>query len=55
MISFLFAAFLGWDSEQDHYDVMKKENYQRFRESFKDYVTDIVIYHVELKKEYGQW
>lgn len=55
---FSFYAFLGWQSEQDHYDVMKKEKYSEFRATFKDCInTDkdkgIKIYHAQLKKVYG--
>ena len=58
IVRFSFYAFLGWDNEQDHYDVMQKENYQAFRDSFKDCIVPekgVKIYHLELKKVYGDW
>jgi len=55
---FSFCAFLGWEREQDHYDVMKGDRYALFRDSFKEFLDSekaINIYHVELKKVYGDW
>jgi hypothetical protein len=49
---------MGWDNEQDHYDVMQKEKYQLFRDSFKDCIVPekgVKIYHLELTKVYGDW
>ena len=57
-IRFSFYAWLGWDNEQDHYDVMKKDKYQSFRDSFKDCIVPekgVKIHHSELKKTYGDW
>jgi len=56
--SFSFYAFLGWQKEQDHYDVMKKDSYSEFRAAFKDCIVPdkgVKIYHAELKKVYGDW
>ena len=55
---FSFYAFLGWQTEQDHYEAMKKDGYKEFRASFKDCVNGekekgIKIYHIELRKVYG--
>jgi hypothetical protein len=58
MIRFSYYALLGWDTEQDHYDVMQKEGYQQFRDSFKDCIVPeqgVKIHHLELKKVYGGW
>jgi hypothetical protein len=55
---FDFYAFLGWKTEQEHYEVMKVDNYQKFRESFKDYIDatkGVKIHHLELKKVHGDW
>jgi len=49
---------LGWQKEQDHYDVMKKDSYAEFRAAFKDCIIPekgVKIYHAELKKVYGDW
>ena len=54
----MFCAFLGWEKEQDHYDVMKMEKYQSFRDSIKEFIspeTGVKIHHAELKKVYGNW
>jgi hypothetical protein len=54
----VFCAFLGWETEQDHYDVMKTEKYQLFRDSFKECISPekgVKIHHAELKKVYGNW
>jgi hypothetical protein len=59
MVSFSFYAFLGWQNEQDHYDVMKKDSYTEFRETFKDTINadkgGVKIYHAALTKVYGDW
>lgn len=58
MNRFAFYAWLGWENEKDHYDVMKKEDYRLFRESFKDCIAPekgIKIHHFELRKSYGDW
>ena len=57
---FSFYAFLGWQNEQDHYDVMKKAKYSEFRASFKECINadkdkGVKIYHAELKKVYGDF
>ena len=55
---FSFVAFAGWEREQDHYDVMKKEKYGLFREGFKEFLDaekGIKIYHAELRKVHGDW
>lgn len=49
---------MGWQSEKDHYDAMKKDAYSEFRATFKDFVNvdkdkGIKIYHAELRKVYG--
>ena len=59
IISFSFYAFVGWQSEQDHYDAMKKDSYTEFRETFKDTINvdkgGVNIYHAALTKVYGDW
>ena len=58
LFRFSFYAFLGWQNEQDHYDVMKKESYSEFRGTFKDCINPdkgVKIYHAGLTKVYGEW
>lgn len=54
----MFWAFLGWEREQDHYDVMKMEKYFLFRDSIKDFLSPekgVKIHHAELKRVHGDW
>ena len=55
---FDFYAFYGWESEQAHYDNMKQEKHKGFHESFADCIDatrGCKVYHLELKKAYGDW
>ena len=49
---------MGWESEQDHYNLMKSEEYQEFKDIFAEYIqreSGVKIYHVELEKVQGEW
>jgi len=55
---FSFYTFVGWESEQDHYNLMKSDEYQVFKDVFADYVdkeSGVKIYHTELNKVYGDF
>ena len=55
---FDFYAFYGWESEQAHYDVMKEEKHKGFHQSFEDCIDatkGCKVYHLELRKVYGNW
>lgn len=55
---FTFYHIIGWDKDDDHFDVMKLPAYATFRSEMKEFhITekDVVFYHFDLKKHHGDW
>jgi len=53
--SFNFYNLLGWETEEDHYELMKTEKYAEFRKALSEYLDmskGVDIYHMKLKKVY---